>query len=72
MKSNGVSTIFDFTEINFLGVSEIILNFFSLKIKLKNLINNIKIINPDMVITIDAKLFSLSLAKGLKKLNILF
>ena len=71
MKSCGVSTIFDYTKINYLGISEIILNFFSLKIKLKNLINKIKIINPDMVITVDAKLFSLSLAKGLKKLNIL-
>ena len=70
MKSNGVSTIFDFTEINYLGVSEIISNFFSLKIKLNKLIKKIKIINPDILITVDAKLFSLSLAKGLKKKNI--
>ena len=70
MKSNGVSTIFDFTEINYLGVSEIILNFFSLKIKLNKLIKKIKIINPDILITVDAKLFSLSLAKGLKKKNV--
>ncbi len=67
MKSCGVSSIFDFTEINYLGVSEIILNFFSLKIKLNKLIKKIKIINPDVLITIDAKLFSVSLAKGLKK-----
>ena len=70
MKSNGVSTILDFTKINYLGVSEIILNFFSLKIKLNKLIEKIKIINPDILITVDAKLFSLSLAKGLKKKNI--
>ena len=70
MKSYGVSTIFDFTKINYLGVSEIILNFFSLKIKLNKLIKKIKIINPDILITVDAKLFSLSLAKGLKKKNI--
>ncbi|GIR62517.1 MAG: lipid-A-disaccharide synthase [Alphaproteobacteria bacterium] len=70
MKSYGVSTIFDFTEINYLGVSEIILNFFSLKIKLNKLIKKIKIINPDLLITVDAKLFSLSLAKGLKKKNV--
>ena len=70
MKSHDVLTIFDFTEINYLGVSEIILNFFSLKIKLNKLINKIKIINPDMIITVDAKLFSLSLAKGLKKKNL--
>ena len=70
MKSHGVSTIFDFTEINYLGVSEIISNFFSLKIKLNKLIKKIKIINPDILITVDAKLFSLSLAKGLKKINI--
>ena len=70
MKSYGVSTIFDFTEINYLGVTEIISNFFSLKIKLKKLIKKIKFINPDILITVDAKLFSLSLAQGLKKKNI--
>ena len=70
MRSNGVSTILEFTKINYLGVSEIILNFFSLKIKLNKLIEKIKIINPDIIITVDAKLFSLSLAKGLKKKNI--
>ena len=70
MESNGVSTIFDFTEINYLGVSEIISNFFSLKIKLNKLIKKIEIINPDILITVDAKLFSLSLAKGLKKKNV--
>ena len=67
MKSSGVSTIFDYSKINYLGVSEIIFNFFSLKKILNKLITRIKIINPDIVITVDAKLFSLSLAKGLKK-----
>ena len=70
MKSYGVSTIFDFTEINYLGVSEIVSNFFSLKIKLNKLIKKIKFINPDIVVTVDAKLFSLSLAQGLKKKNV--
>jgi len=70
MKSYGVSTIFDFTEINYLGVSEIVSNFFSLKIKLNKLTKKIKFINPDILITVDAKLFSLSLAQGLKKKNI--
>ena len=70
MRLFGVSTIFDFTEINYLGVSEIISNFFSLKIKLNKLIKKIEIINPDILITVDAKLFSLSLAKGLKKKNV--
>ena len=67
MKLYGVSTIFDYTDINYLGFSDIIFNFFSLKIKLNKLIKKIKLINPDIVITVDAKLFSLSLAKGLKK-----
>ena len=67
MRSSGVSTIFDFTKINYLGVSEIILNFFSLKNKLNKLTKTIKVINPDILITVDAKLFSLSIAKSLKK-----
>ena len=69
MKSFGVSTIFDYAKLNYLGISEIIFNFFSLKINLNKLIKKIKIINPDIVITVDAKLFSLYLAKGLKKIN---
>ena len=51
MRSSGVSTIFDFTKINYLGVSEIILNFFSLKNKLNKLTKTIKVINPDILIT---------------------
>ncbi len=70
MKLCGVSTIFDFTEINYLGFTEIILKFFSLKLKLNKLIKKIKTINPDILITVDAKLFSLSLAKGIKKNNV--
>ena len=70
MKSHGVSTIFDYTKINYLGISEIIFNFISLKIKLNKLIKKIKKIKPDILITVDAKLFSLSLAKVLKKKNI--
>ena len=70
MRSSGVFTIYDFTKINYLGISEILLNFFSLKIILNNLIKKIKLINPDILITVDAKLFSLSLAKGLKKNNV--
>ena len=69
MRENGVSTIFDYTKINYLGISEIILNYFSLKIKLHKLIKKIKSINPDVLITIDAKLFSLSLAKGLRNIK---
>ena len=67
MKSTGVSTLLDFTKINYLGISEIMLNFFSFKIKLNQLIKQIKVINPDVLITVDAKLFSLSLAKALKR-----
>ncbi len=70
MKSIGVSTIFDFTKINFLGISEIALNLFSLKVNLKKLLREIKSINPDILITVDAKLFSLYLAKGLKKFKL--
>ena len=70
MKLCGVSTIFDFTKINYLGFSEIIFNFLPLKIKLNKLIKKVKSIKPYILITIDAKLFSLLLAKDLKKRNI--
>lgn len=70
MRSLGVTTVFDFKEINYLGISEILLNFFSLKIRINNLVKKIKVFKPDIMITIDAKLFSLTLAKSLKKNNL--
>ena len=67
MKRLNVKSIFDFDEINFIGFKEVLLNFFLLKKKINCLSDYIINLNPDVVITIDAKVFSLNLAKALKK-----
>ena len=67
MKRLNVKSIFDFNEINFLGFKEVLLNFFFLKKKINCLSDYIINLHPDVVITIDAKVFSLNLAKALKK-----
>mgnify|MGYP001228925992 FL=1 len=67
MKSEGVHSVLDYSKINYLGFTDVVLNFLQLKLRLHNLIDKILNINPDVLITIDAKMFSLSLAKSLKK-----
>ena len=67
MKRLNVKSIFDFNDINFIGFKEVLLNFFLLKKKINCLSDYIINLYPDVVITIDAKVFSLNLAKVLKK-----
>ena len=67
LKAIGVHSIFDYSEINLLGFSDVFTNYF-LKKKLSVAVENIININPDIIISIDAKLFSLSLAKSFKKI----
>ncbi len=66
--SKYVSTkIFHYKEIGYLGFKDVLQNFFKLRKKINFLVNYIYEFNPHLVITIDAKLFSLNLAKSLKK-----
>ena len=59
----GVKSLLGFEKINYLGFSDVILNYIPLKLKLKHVFQNIINKNPDFIISIDAKLFSLYLAK---------
>ena len=67
MKKLNVKSVFDFRKINVIGFKEILLNFFVIKKKINFLSDYIINLHPDIVITIDAKVFSLNLANSLKK-----
>ena len=67
MKSLNVNQVFHYSEINFLGFKDVFLNYMKLRKKVFFLANYIFNLKPDVVITIDSKLFSLNLAKLLKK-----
>lgn len=63
MKNLGVTSIFDYKKINYLGFLDVILNYIPLKLRLNRLVKDVIYESPDLIITIDAKLFSLSFAK---------
>ena len=67
MKNLNVNQVFHYSEINFLGFKDVALNYIKLRKKVQFLANYIFDLRPDVVITIDSKLFSLNLAKLLKK-----
>lgn len=67
LKNAGAELLFDFKEINFIGFSAIIKNYFSLKRKLVDVINFIKHNNPQLIILTDFPGFNLKLAKELRK-----
>ena len=67
MKKLNVNQVFHYSEINFLGFKDVALNYIKLRKKVQFLANFIFDLRPDVVITIDSKLFSLNLAKLLKK-----
>ena len=69
MNNLGIKNLFNYKEINFLGFLQVLLNVLSLKRKLNFLTNYILELNPDLIITVDAKIFSLLLAKNVKKKN---
>ena len=63
----GVKSLLEYNKINYLGFLEVMLNYIPLKLKLNQLFKNILDKKPDFIISIDAKLFSLSLAKKINK-----
>lgn len=67
LKNAGAELLFDYKEINFIGFSAIIKNYFSLKRKLVDVINFIKHFNPQIIILTDFPGFNLKLAKELRK-----
>ncbi len=67
MNELGIKEILSYKQINKLGFTDIILNFISLNKKIKFLENYILKLKPQIIITVDAKVLSLNLAK---KLNI--
>ncbi len=63
----GIKNIFDFNQLNLIGFIGPLLKYFILSKKIDKIVDYIVKLKPSLVITVDSKLFSLNLAKRLKK-----
>ena len=65
-KVKNFKSLFDISDIAVMGITEVLKNFFVLKKRIKQTINKILEIKPDMVITIDAPGFNMAVVKKVK------
>ena len=69
LEERGLKKFYDISEINVMGIVEVVPKIFHIKKIINNTVNKILEINPDIVLTIDSPDFTLRIAKKLKKKN---
>ena len=62
-----IKNVFDFNQLNLIGFLGPLLKIFILSKRLDEIVDYIVKLKPNLIITVDSKLFSLNLAKRLKK-----
>ena len=65
----GIKTIYNQKEITFIAFTDILLNFFKIKRKIKDTVNEILKFNPDILFSVDSPDFTLRVAKLVKQKN---
>ena len=65
----GIKTIFNQKEITYIAFTDIILNFFKIKRKIKETVNEVLKFNPDILFSVDSPDFTLRVAKLVKEKN---
>ncbi len=65
----GINTIFDQKEITYIAFTDILLNFFKIKRKIKYTVNEVLKFNPDILFSVDSPDFTLRVAKLVKEKN---
>ncbi len=65
----GINTIYDQKEITYIAFTDVLLNFFKIKGKIKNTVNEILKFNPDILFSVDSPDFTLRVAKLVKEKN---
>ncbi len=65
----GIKTIYDQKEITFIAFTDIILNFFKIKRKIKDTVNEVLKFNPNILFSVDSPDFTLRVAKLVKEKN---
>ena len=69
LKSLGIKSIYDLSEITYLGFTNVFLNLFKIKNKINQTVNAIIDYNPDILFTVDSPDFTLRVAESVKKKN---
>ncbi len=65
----GIKTIYDQKEITYIAFTDILFNFFKIKRKIKNTVNEVLKFNPDILFSVDSPDFTLRVAKLVKEKN---
>ena len=67
MEEQGLASLFPISDIAVMGVGEILAKYLFLKKRIKNTVDDIQRLRPDVLITIDAPEFSLRVARMVRK-----
>ncbi len=65
----GIKTIYDQKEITYIAFTDILFNFFKIKRKIKDTVNEVLKFNPDILFSVDSPEFTLRVAKLVKEKN---
>ena len=65
----GIKSIYDQKEITYIAFTDIILNFFKIKLKIKETVNEILKFKPDILFSVDSPDFTLRVAEKVKSIN---
>ena len=69
LKSIGIQSIYDLTEITYLGFTKVILNIFKINNKINKTVEAILEFNPDILFTVDSPDFTLRVSERVKNKN---
>ena len=65
----GIKTIYDQKDITYIAFTDILLNFFKIKRKIKETVNEVLKFDPDILFSVDSPDFTLRVAKQVKEKN---
>ena len=69
LKSLGIKSIFDLSEITYFAFTNVLFNLFKINKKINYTVNEIIKFNPDVLFTVDSPDFTLRVAERVKKIN---
>ena len=69
LKRLGIKSIFDLSDVTYIGFTNVFLNIFKIKKKINETVTEIIKFNPDILFSVDSPDFTLRVAKRVKKIN---
>ena len=69
LKSLGIKSIFDLSEITYFAFTSVLFNLFKINKKINYTVNEVIKFNPDVLFTVDSPDFTLRVAERVKKIN---